>query len=221
MFSAAGGGIGLAVGAAAVPLTLAVMARPPLRTSTTAPTAGVTASVAWQRPAGVIVPIVACGLTGARIGPGWVLVAFLALGVGLSAAGLVDARWRLLPKRVVYPTWAAGLVGMAVAAAVHHHYAPLLGAVAAGGGLFVVFALVTLLAPKAMAFGDVRLAGVVGSALGWWGLGTVALGLIIGFIAASVFSVALIGLGRLARDAPLPLGSWLAFGAGVAIWVVA
>jgi leader peptidase (prepilin peptidase)/N-methyltransferase len=48
---------------------------------------------------------------------------------------------------------------------------PLLGAVAAGGGLFVVFALVTLVAPKAMAFGDVRLAGVVGSALGWWGLG--------------------------------------------------
>lgn len=102
MFSAVGGEIGLAVGAAAVPLTLAVMARPPLRTPMTAPTsAPVRASVAWQRPAGVVVPIVACGLTGTRIGPGWVLVAFLALGVGLSAAGLVDARWRLLPKRSI------------------------------------------------------------------------------------------------------------------------
>ena len=85
----------------------------------------------------------------------------------------------------------------------------------------MVFAVVTLIAPEAIAFGDVRLAGVVGSALRWWGLGTVELGLIVGFVAAAAVSVTLIGLGRLARDAPLPLGSWLAFGARVAIWVVA
>ena len=103
MFSAAGAAIGVAVGALAVPLTVAVTARPPLaRSSPTPPVPGpATSPRAWHQAAAMVVPIVACGMTGARIGPGWVLPGFLVAGVGLSAAGLIDARWRLLPKRVV------------------------------------------------------------------------------------------------------------------------
>ncbi len=72
-----------------------------------------------------------------------------------------------------------------------------------------------------MAFGDVRLAGLAGTVLGWWGTGAVAAGLIVGFVTAGIGSVALIGAGRASRDSPVPLGSWVAFGTAITVWVVA
>ncbi|MGI8752068.1 MAG: hypothetical protein ACR2MN_07110 [Acidimicrobiales bacterium] len=108
MLSPAGAAIGVTVGALSVPLNVAVTARPRLsRSNTTVPArAASTEFSVGHRVAAVVVPVVACAVTGARVGPGWVLPGFLA-----AAIGLVDARWRLLPKRVVYPTWAAGLAG--------------------------------------------------------------------------------------------------------------
>ncbi len=223
MFSAAGAAIGGTVGALAIPITIAVAARPPLAKSTptlSAPPNGAEPR-AWHRGAAVVVPVVACGMTGARIGTGWVLPGFLAVGVGLGAAGLIDARWRLLPKRIVYPTWFASLVGMAAAATAHHHYMPLAGAAGAGIAVFIAFAVISLVAPKAMAFGDVRLAGLAGSALGWWGTAAVVGGLAVSFMAAGIVSVALIVAGRASLDTPVPLGSWLAAGTLITIWAVA
>jgi leader peptidase (prepilin peptidase)/N-methyltransferase len=209
MFSELGGGIGLAVGALAVPLTLAVTARPPVKSTTLPVPVKAHRRDAWHnKTAAVIVPVAVCGVTGARIGPGWVLPAFLAVGIGLSAAGLIDAWWRLLPTRVVYLTWAAGLVGMAAAAVAHHRYAPLVWAIAGGGAVFAVFVPFGL-TTNGLSFGDVRLLGLVGSTLGWWGLGAVAGGLIAGFVAAAIVSAALIGLGRATRHTEVSLGSWL------------
>jgi len=149
--SAAGAGVGLAVGAAIAPLVAALVAHPPL-----SPTAEPPA----RHPAGRVrlraatVTVVACGLTGTRVGFRWPLPAFLVFSVGLATLGLCDLHWRVLPKRVVYPTWAAGLAGLALAAGLDHHWPAFADATIAGAGLFAIFAILHLAVPSSIAFGD-------------------------------------------------------------------
>lgn len=73
--------------------------------------------------------------------------------------------------------------------------------------------------PDAMAFGDARIAGPVGTALGWWGGTTVIIGLTPGFVAAGTASLILIAAGRLERRGSLPLGTYLGAGTAIVVWV--
>lgn len=84
--------------------------------------------------------------------------------------------------------------------------------------LFAVFAVLHLVAPSAIAFGDARLAGPVGTALGCWGGSTVIAGLTTGFVAAAVVSLILIAGGRLEAQRSVPLGIYLGAGAGIVVW---
>jgi hypothetical protein len=111
--SAAGTAVGLTFGVAVSPIVAALVTRPPL-----APTADPPA----HRPTGKVglragrVTIGACRLTGLRVGWRRPLPTFLIFSAGLAAVALCDRYWRVLPKRVVYPTWVAGLAGLAAAA---------------------------------------------------------------------------------------------------------
>jgi len=120
-------------------------------------------------------------VAGLRVEWLWPLPAFVVFSAGLATLGLCDRDWRVLPRRVVYPTWAAGLAGLAVAAGLDHRWSSLDDAGVGGAVLFAVFAVLHLVAPSAIAFGDARPAGPVGTALGWWGGSTVIVGLTTGF----------------------------------------
>ena len=163
--------------------------------------------------------MVACGLTGTRVGLRWPLPAFLVFSVGLATLGLCDLHWQVLPKRVVYPTWAAGLAGLALAAGLDHHWPAFADATIAGAGLFAIFAILHLAVPSSIAFGDARLVAPVGTALGWWGGSTVILGLTVGLVAAAIVSLILLALGRLKRRGSIPLGSYLGTGTAIVVWV--
>jgi len=213
--SAAGITVGLGFGVAVSPIVAALVARPPLDPTAEPPAHRPTGKVRLR--AG-LVTVVVCGVTGLRVGWRWPLPAFLVFSAGLAALGLCDRYWRVLPKRVVYPTWAAGLVGLAVAAGLDHRWSALTDAAVGGSVLFAVFAVLHLAAPSAIAFGDARLAGPVGTALGWWGGTTVIAGLTAGFVAAAVVSLILIAVGRLERRGSVPLGTYLAAGAAIVVW---
>jgi leader peptidase (prepilin peptidase) / N-methyltransferase len=212
--SALGAAIGLAVGAAAAPGVTALVSR----LSLTPATPSLSHQPSPVRRQAVAVTVAVCVLTGLRVGTTWPLAAFLALFVGLGVAGLCDLHWRLLPKRIVYPTWAAGLVGLTVAAAATGRWSALATAAISGAALFAIFAALHLAAPSSMAFGDVRLAGPVGTALGWWGASTVVVGVAAGFVTAAAVSVILLGLGRLDRRGSVPLGTYLGVGTALAVW---
>jgi leader peptidase (prepilin peptidase) / N-methyltransferase len=148
------------------------------------------------------------------------LPAYGLLAAGLATAGVLDARTRRLPKRLVYPTWLALLAGLAIAAAVQGSWRPFAHAVVAGAVLFAVFAAINLSSPKALGFGDVRFALPVGTALGWYGTGVTIVGVGLGFILAGAATVVLLALGRTARSAGVPLGSYLAVTALLTIWIL-
>ena len=103
--------------------------------------------------------VVTVAVVAVRVRPLEVLPAMLVLCTGLAVAGACDALWRLLPKRVVYPTWLLGSVGLIAAAATLGRGAALRDAGVATAALFTFFLLLHLASRgSAFAFGDVRLA---------------------------------------------------------------
>ncbi len=145
------------------------------------------------------------------------IVGMLAPFLGLLAAiTVIDWRHRIIPNRLVYPTFliAAGYLVIArLAGAPVDLVDALIGCLAYGGGLLIV----ALIAPRGMGMGDVKLAGLVGLVLGGLGLRYVgvaaAAGILIGGVAAIVAL-----LSGASRKSGLPYGPWIALGAGVAVF---
>jgi leader peptidase (prepilin peptidase)/N-methyltransferase len=154
----------------------------------------------------------------ARIGFSWALPAYLVLAAGLLALACTDLEHLMLPKRIVYPV--LGLVGglLVVAAAITGHWHDLLVAGLSGVIWFVVFFSMNALSPRILGFGDVRLAPVLGLALGWLGIRYVLLGFFAANLIGAILGIALIATKQMRRDQQIPYGVFLAAGALLAIF---
>jgi len=146
----------------------------------------------------------------------WIVV-LLAPFLGLLAAiTVIDVRHRIIPNRLVYPTFlivAAYVVGARVAGAPVDLVDGLVGCLAYGGGLL----LVALIAPKGMGMGDVKLAGLVGLVLGTLGLKFVAVAAGAGILVGGVAAIVAL-LGGASRKSGLPYGPSIAIGAAVSVF---
>jgi leader peptidase (prepilin peptidase)/N-methyltransferase len=130
---------------------------------------------------------------------------FCAILVAVSAT---DLEHRIVPNRLVLPAAAVVLVAK-TAISPSPEWA--LGALGAAGFLFVA----ALAYPKGMGMGDVKLALLLGAALGH----LVPVGLVLGMFAALVPSVVLLARhGSAARKAKIPFAPFLALGAVVALF---
>lgn len=120
------------------------------------------------------------------------LVVVLA-GVCLAAMDLDVHR---LPDRIMWPTMGVLAVGLLLAAAVAGDVQPLLRALLAGtaaGGLYLLIALVSLARGSlALGLGDVKLAVVLGVALGWFGWAEAVVGIYAGFLVGGLFGLVLL-----------------------------
>ena len=119
-----------------------------------------------------------------------------------------DLEYRLIPNRVVLPASALVLVGMTIADASAEW---VIAAAAAGSALF----LLALIYPGGMGMGDVKLAVLMGAALGR----SVALAFVIGLIASLVPSLVLLARhGRAGLKMGFPFGPFLALGSVVVLF---
>jgi leader peptidase (prepilin peptidase)/N-methyltransferase len=151
---------------------------------------------------------------------GMAAVALLRLGTGpdgVLAAGLlavlvvlssIDLQARVLPNRIVFPATAAVLAWQL--AFFPGQAAEWIGA-ALGAGVFML--LPSLIRPGAMGMGDVKLAVLLGAALGR----DVLSALTLGCLAVVPVALWLLVRRRGVRDATVPLGPFLALGAGVVV----
>jgi leader peptidase (prepilin peptidase)/N-methyltransferase len=154
----------------------------------------------------------------ARIGFSWTLPAYLVLAAGLLALACTDMEHLLLPKRIVYPVLGLFSALLVVAAAITGHWHNLFVAGISGAVWFAIFFAMNAISPRALGFGDVRLAPVLGLALGWLGVRYVLLGFFAANLIGAIIGIALIASKRMSRRQQIPYGVFLAVGTLLAIF---
>lgn len=151
----------------------------------------------------------------AAIAAEWVVLgAFQFLAAASIALAAIDLETRRLPNVIVLPAGLVGIGAFLVAALLTGAWAALL---AAGVGLFVVgglYAVPAVIRPAAMGMGDVKLAAVLGAYLGWLGLESALVGVVLGFLVAGVVGVVQLARGR---RGTIALGPWMLVGAWAGI----
>ncbi len=152
-----------------------------------------------------------------RFGWAWELPAYLALFGGLVVLSAIDLEHFLLPNRVLYPTLFTVAPLLALASVLHGNAPSALHAAEGGLAAFALFFLINFAYPDGMAFGDVRLSGVLGMATGWLSLGHAVLAFFLAFLTSSVVGLTLVLLGVRGRRDPIPFGPFLALGAALAV----
>jgi len=128
--------------------------------------------------------------------------------IALVAVSGTDVEHQIIPNRIVLP---AAVLVLAANTALHPSFEWGLGALGASGFLFAA----ALAYPKGMGMGDVKLALLMGAALGR----TVPVALMLGMVAALVPGLYLLARhGSAARKMRIPFGPFLALGSVVALF---
>jgi leader peptidase (prepilin peptidase) / N-methyltransferase len=178
--------------------------------------AGAVPGAGWLLPIGGWDLLVQLG-TGAgfavmalRFGLSPVLPAFLLLALLAPALAVIDLRWRRLPDPLTLPAYpAAALLLAAGALATPGGARHFLSALAGLAAAWLFFALLALVHPAGLGWGDVKLAGVLGLYLGWLGAAVVAAGLLGAFVLAALAGLGLIAAGRATRKSQIPFGPFM------------
>nr|WP_228494916.1 prepilin peptidase [Clavibacter sp. VKM Ac-2873] len=140
--------------------------------------------------------------------PARIPVALLLGAVG-PVLVLADLAAHRLPDRATAP---AAVAAAALALATGGS-GLLLQAASCGAGAVIVLALLQAATGGGIGTGDVKLAGVIGLALGQLGSAEVALGLAAGTLLGGVAATALLVGGRARAATAVPFGPWLLLGA--------
>ncbi|MGP4023824.1 prepilin peptidase [Actinomadura sp. 3N407] len=157
------------------------------------------------------------GILGWRVGAEPVLVALLYLAAVGTLLGFIDVEVKRLPDRFTLPSY--GIAAALLAAAVpftddglRHFQHALIGMAV----LFVLYFVQAFIAPSGIGMGDVKLSGVLGLYLGWFGQDAWVVGLL-----ATYFFGGLVGVGimivRRTRKGEFPFGPYMLAGALIAV----
>lgn len=176
-----------------------------------------------REPISIRYPLVELGTgvlfaaTGAYVGLDWALPAYLygaAIGVALT---LIDLDVHRLPDRIVLPSYAVISVLLVIASWGNDDWWALARAAIGCAILFGAYLLMMIVYPAGMGPGDVKLAGVLGLLLGWWGWGALAVGGFAAFFLGGFFAVGLMLTRRATRKSGIPFGPWMILGAALGI----
>lgn len=126
----------------------------------------------------------------------------LVLVLSCVCLAAMDLDVHRLPDRIMWPTMAVLAGGVTLAALAGGGFDPWLRAVLAGagsGGFYLLLALLSLARGSlALGLGDVKLAVVLGGALGWFGWAEAVSGIYAGFLVGGLVAVVLL-VGRRVR----------------------
>jgi len=139
---------------------------------------------------------------------------FAAISIALAA---IDLDTHRLPDAIVLPSY--GVLGALLAgAAIATGDLESAARAAAGAGiLFMGYLMLALISPRGMGMGDVKLAGVIGLMVGWFGWSALAVGTLAAFLLGGLVGIGLILARRASRNTGIPFGPWMLGGAWVGI----
>lgn len=169
------------------------------------------------RVAGAIVTAFAFGVLALRVGLDAVLPAFLVVMAVGTAISIVDLREKRIPNRmllVAAPVVAVLLgAGLLIRREPDRALAVLVGAAA----LFALYLAIALIVPAAMGMGDVKLAALLGGALGAGGFSAWVVGLLAAFLIGGIVAIIALATRRVGVRGSLPFGPWMVAGALVGL----
>lgn len=147
------------------------------------------------------------------------LAAWLFFAAVSIALAVIDMETHRLPNVIVLPAIVVSTVLLTVATILAGDWTLLRDAVIGGAALFAFYLIVALISPRGMGFGDVKLAGLVGLQLGWFGWQAVVMGGFAAFLIGGVVGIVLLLLGRATRKSGIPFGPYMLAGAWIGMVV--
>jgi len=135
---------------------------------------------------------------------------FLVMAAWLT---VIDVKHHLLPNRIVFPSAAIAGVLLLLASLLMFDAGAALRTILGGVVLLVVYAILRLIYPAGMGFGDVKLAFVLGLYLGFVSWPAVMWGTVLAFILAALWGIALMALRRGTGKTEIPFGPFMLAGA--------
>ncbi len=150
----------------------------------------------------------------------WALLPLLYLAAITIALTLIDIDVRRLPDVIVLPSYPVLFLLLIPDAVADAEWWPLVRAVIGAVALFGFYDVLALLYPKAgaMGGGDIKLAGVLGMTLAWFGWQELVVGAFAGFLLGGVASAVLLLAGASLR-ARIPFGPYMLAGAWLGLAV--
>lgn len=141
------------------------------------------------------------------------------LAMMAGAAGVlvvVDVAEHRLPDTVMLAAFAVWWVGMIVKVASAGGRESIARAALGGAGVLLCFLVVALLAGGALGLGDVKLSGLMGLVLGWFGWYQLVTGVLVGLVLHGLSSVIVLVSTRNPKS-EVPMGPALVAGAAVGL----
>ena len=147
----------------------------------------------------------------------WELPAYLYLTTVGVALAFIDLDTKRLPNALTLPSYPilAGL--LLIPAAVDGLWGDLGRAALGAAALFAFYLLLALVYPAGMGMGDVKLAGVLGMALGWLGWGEWFVGSFMAFFLGAVVGLGLMLVRAAHRRSAIPFGPFMLSGVLIAV----
>jgi leader peptidase (prepilin peptidase) / N-methyltransferase len=152
-----------------------------------------------------------------RLGASPELPAYLYFGVLCSVLAVLDVATRRVPNFLVLPSYPIAMILLGLGAYISGAWWPLARAsigMAVLGGFFLVLAVVF---PGQLGLGDVKLAGLIGLYLAWFGSSALVVGVLVAWSSAAL----VVAIRRLQHTrGSLPLAPFLVLGTLIAILTV-
>ncbi|MEV3859470.1 A24 family peptidase [Streptomyces sp. NPDC050095] len=164
-------------------------------------------------PVLAVVTAAACALLAAATGTrpelgAWLLLA--PLGVLLAT---VDFAVHRLPDVLTLPLAGLTVGALGLAALLPEPGGSWRGALLGALAMAAFYLVLHLANSRAMGFGDVKLALGLGAALGWYGLGVLAIGVLAGVLCNGLYALVLVVARRAGRKTEIPFGPFMIVGA--------
>ncbi|TDC51934.1 prepilin peptidase [Actinomadura sp. KC345] len=157
------------------------------------------------------------GVLGWRVGTEPVLAALLYLAAAGALLGFVDVRAKRLPDRFTLPSYGIAAALLAAAAPFtedgsQRFQHALIGMAA----LLAIYFVQAFAAPAGIGMGDVKLSGVLGLYLGWFGLDAWVLGLLATYLLGGLAGIGIL-IVRRTRKGEFPFGPSMFIGTLAAV----
>lgn len=157
--------------------------------------------------------------TAARLRLHWDLPAYIVLAAGLVALGFIDLDRRVLPRQIIFFTGSVTGVLLLIASGASDDWTRIGVGFASSFVWFTLFYSVHRIDRRLLGLGDVRLAPLLGFALGWLGVGYSVAGFVLASVIGAAFGMVLLVTGRATKKTAVPFGPFLVAGCEIAVLV--